>query len=154
MGLNITIFYLYTFLYVEILSSVQKENQKFILPPFGNYFYLYQKISYLKVVRFFIHWNKKISVTIIPYLSCQVIWCLIKPYWIYSRTRYYNSMWKSLIIILQRHITKTFMCTGVTSIILLEDRHSWNSWCCTSTFQCLKNQNETIFVQYNIIWFF
>ena len=37
---------------------------------------------------------------------------------------------------------------GVTSRILLEERHSWLSWCSMCTFQCWNNPNETIFDQY------
>ena len=57
----------------------------------------------------------------------------------------YRNIWQLFYKYLEQH---NLYVQGVTSRILLEERHSRNSWCCMYTFKCWKNQNETIFDQY------
>ena len=78
--------------------------------------------------------KKRIYETIILDLSCQVIWCLITSWWIWSITRHCNTTCKELVIILQILTKQNWYVQGVTSRLLLEEMQTLNSWWCMSTF--------------------
>ena len=71
--------------------------------------YLHQKISHWNFTLLFSYWNRRISVIIITYVSCQVVWCSMTSSWIWSGTRYQNDMRKELIVFYKYWEQKIYM---------------------------------------------
>ena len=119
-----------------------RQNHKLIFPPFGNDFVPSSKNIILK--------GHSIQSDICDYNHRCLMWSgSIFDYIIMNIFR--NKALELHGEVVDSDFTKNdkpnLYVQRVTSIFLLEERHSWNSWYFMYTFQCWNNKNETIFVQ-------